>query len=142
MELVLNRKTRSSQSTIGELLVNGTFQCYILEDYDRGLHDGMNLSKIQSTKVYGQTAIPKGRYEVVITYSNRFKQYMPLLLNVKGFEGIRIHSGNTAADSLGCLLTGQTRGVNFVGNSRGAFKSLMAKLKAAEKNEKIFITIQ
>lgn len=131
MELTLNRLTRTAQSTVGELFVDGSFECYTLEDTER-----------ESGKIYGRTAIPKGTYEVVINYSARFKQYMPLLLNVPDFGGIRIHSGNTDADTLGCILVGQTKGANVIGASRAAYKALFAKLKEVEKKEKIFITIQ
>lgn len=130
MELVLKRLIKTEKSTIGELSINGSFECYTLEDAER------------ISKVYGRTAIPKGRYEVIINYSNRFKQYMPLLLNVPDYEGVRIHSGNTANDTLGCILVGQKKGVDVIGASRLAYKALFNKMKAVEKKEKIFITIQ
>jgi hypothetical protein len=142
MILELNRNTRSSKSTIGDLLINGEFFCYVLEDFDRGLDNIMTNAEIQSKKVYAETAIPKGTYKVVITFSPRFKQYMPLLLNVKGFQGIRIHSGNTAAHTEGCLIVGLTKSTNFVGQSKLAYSKLMAKLKKVEKTEEIFITIK
>ena len=141
MEIILNRTTRTNKSTIGELLINGVFECYTLEDFDRGLTQSMDVKEIESKKVYGETAIPKGRYEVVVTYSNAFKQLMPLLLNVKGYAGIRIHSGNNPSNSLGCILVGTTKAVDFIGNSRVAYKSLFSKIQKAVKNEKVFITI-
>ena len=130
MELVLKRLIKTEKSTIGELSINGAFECYTLEDAER------------ISKVYGRTAIPKGQYEVIINYSNRFKQYMPLLLNVPDYEGVRIHSGNTANDTLGCILVGQKKGVDVIGARRLAYKALFNKMKAVEKKEKIFITIQ
>jgi hypothetical protein len=142
MILELNRNTRSSKSTIGDLLINGEFFCYVLEDFDRGLDNIMTDAEIKAKKVYAETAIPKGTYKVVITFSPRFKQYMPLLLNVKGFQGIRIHSGNTAAHTEGCLIVGLTKSTNFVGQSKLAYSKLMAKLKKVEKTEEIFITIK
>jgi hypothetical protein len=142
MKLELIRNTRSSQSTIGDLIINGEFFCYVIEDFDRGLHSSMSEAEIQSKKVYAETAIPKGTYKVVITYSPRFKEYMPLLLNVKGFQGIRIHSGNTAAHSEGCLIVGLAKATNFVGQSKMAYSRLMAKLKKVEKTEEITITIK
>ena len=129
MKLELKRLERTEKSTIGELYVNGKFECYTLEDVER------------KEKVYGETAIDKGTYQVVVTYSNAFKQNMPLLLNVPKFQGIRIHSGNTAKNTLGCILVGQTRSVDFIGNSRLAYKSLFSKIKDAAKKEKIYITI-
>ena len=134
MELLLKRKEFTDTSTIGELSIDGKFECYILEDKDRKLESG-------GVKEYGLTAIPRGRYEIVITFSNRFQQYMPLLLRVPRFEGIRIHSGNTSVNSLGCLLTGTTKSKDFVGNSKLAYSKLFAKLKKVERIQKIFITI-
>jgi hypothetical protein len=142
MKLTLNRNTRSAESTIGDLLINDEFFCYVLEDFDRGLTSSMSESEIQQKKVYAKTAIPKGTYKVVITFSPRFKQYMPLLLNVKGFIGIRIHTGNVANHSEGCLILGMTKSTNFVGQSKIAYSRLMAKLKKVEKTEEIIIEIK
>jgi hypothetical protein len=142
MKLELIRNTRSSESTIGDLLIDGQFFCYALEDFDRGLTSSMSLAEITQKKVYAKTAIPKGTYKVVITFSPRFKQYMPLLLNVKGFQGIRIHSGNTAAHTEGCLIVGMSKSTNFVGQSKIAYFRLMAKLKKVEKTEEIIIEIK
>jgi hypothetical protein len=141
MEIVLKRKILTSESTIGELYVNGVFECFILEDMDRGLDKSMSLAEIQSHKIHSKTAIPTGKYEVAITFSDRFKQYLPLVLGVPGYEGIRIHPGNTAADTEGCLLPGLEKQTNVVSKSKIAFSKLFAKLKAVEKKEKIFITI-
>jgi len=102
----------------------------------------MPLDEIKAGKVHGKTAIPSGTYQVAITFSNRFKKYLPLLINVPGFEGIRIHPGNTAADTEGCLLPGEFRNHNQVTNSKKAFTKLFEKLKAVEKKEKITITIE
>ena len=95
MELYLKREIFTEESTIGSLSIDGQFECYILEDCDRGLSDEMELSEIVARKVYGKTAIPYGRYQIDWTLSNRFKIMMPILLNVKGYEGIRIHKGNS-----------------------------------------------
>lgn len=130
MELLLKRIHKTANSTIGELSINGKFECYILEDIER------------EVKIKGKTAIPKGRYEIAITYSNRFKKLLPLLLNVPNFEGIRIHTGNTAKDTEGCLITGKNRGIDIVSNSRLAFESLFSKLTSAVKKEKVFINIE
>lgn len=147
MELLLKREIRSKESTIGRLqLVNPNGHnedlCFILEDVDRGLDNGMYLTAIMAYKVHGKTAIPAGRYRIVISYSNRFQKYLPELTGVTGFEGIRIHSGNTAADTEGCLLTGTKYGVDVVTDSRKAFNYLFSLLQAVEKKEKIYITIQ
>lgn len=126
MELLLKRLHKTSNSTIGELYVNGVFECYTLEDVERAV------------KIKNETAIAKGKYKVVITYSNRFKRDLPLLLNVPNFEGVRIHSGNTNHDTEGCILVGLTRSKDFIGNSRKAFAKLFDKLK---KEKEINLTI-
>ena len=141
MELLLKRTTKTDISTIGELTIDGLFECFILEDKDRGLYQLMTLEKIKEIKQYGKTAIPTGKYEVAITFSNKFKKYLPLLLDVKGYEGIRIHPGNTEVDTLGCLLPGTIAGKDVVSDSRAAFLKLFAKLEEATKVQKVFITI-
>ena len=115
-KLTLKRLHRSAKSTIGELYLNGKFQCYTLEDVERPV------------KIYGATAIKKGTYKVKITFSNRFKRLLPELLEVPEFKGVRIHAGNSPEDTEGCILVGNTRGIDFVGESRKAFEKLFKKL--------------
>jgi len=141
MRLKLIRKTFTETSTIGELFINDQFECFILEDKDRGITQSQPLEVVKENKKFGITAIPKGTYEIAITFSNRFKQYLPLLMNVPAFEGIRIHSGNTADHTEGCLLPGVTMSRDMVQQSKTAFKKLFTKLKAVEKTEKITIEI-
>jgi hypothetical protein len=129
MDLKLVRTDLTSQSTVGELYVDGKFECYTLEDV------------VRPVKIKGMTAIPAGAYEVVISHSARFQRLLPLLLNVPNFDGIRIHAGNTAADTEGCLLVGQGKASNAISGSRNAFNALFAKLQAAAAREKIFIEI-
>jgi len=136
MKLRLERDTITAKSTIGKLYIDDKFQCYTLEDIDRQIENG-------GEKIKGASCIPRGTYRVTITLSNRFKKPLPLLGNVPQFDGIRIHPGNTAADTEGCILPGSTRGVDFVGGSKLAFDELFAKLqKAANNNEKITIEIK
>ena len=118
MILDLHRKYRKPGYTIGLLYVNGAYVCNTLEDTDRGLTDKMSSQEIAAIKVKGKTAIPTGRYKILMTYSPRFKKDMPLLCAVKGFEGIRIHSGNTASDTEGCILCGRNTEVGKVTDSR------------------------
>ena len=99
------------------LFIDGEFFCYTLEDV------------VREQKIYGKTAIPYGKYEVVITYSPRFQKNMPLLKNVPNFEGVRIHTGNTANDTEGCILVGKSKGYDFIGGSRNAFNELMERIK-------------
>lgn len=141
MRLTLKRKVFTNVSTIGELFIDDIFECYTLEDIDRGLTATMPLSEIDKTKVHSTTAIPYGEYEVVITFSNRFKCLMPLLVDVKGFAGVRIHTGNKSTDTEGCILVGKTKGLDFIGNSRAEYAVLFAKLSEAASREKVFLTI-
>ena len=134
MELKLNRIFLGSSATIGELLVNDKYLCDTLEDRVRP----------EGEKVYGKTAIPEGTYEMVLSYSPRFKKILPEILNVPNFTGIRIHCGNSSADSSGCVLVGTWDGEkeDWVSDSKMAFNELMSSLqKAADNKEKITITI-
>ena len=130
MKLNLKRLHKTDKSTIGELSIDGKFECYVLEDVER------------EEKIFGKTAIPKGTYEVVMTMSNRFKTILPLLLKVPNYEGVRIHAGNKAEDTEGCLLLGQTRSIDFVGKSKLAVKAFLPKLEEALKHGKVTITIE
>jgi len=142
MELQLKRETFTDESTIGSLTIDNKFECFILEDKDRGLNDNLTLEQILKVKVYGKTAIPYGRYEIDWTMSARFKVFMPILLNVKGYSGIRIHKGNTEVDSLGCLLCGTRKKNNMITESTLATRNLYTKIEAAKKQgQRIFITI-
>ena len=129
MKLDLIRKEFTTISTIGDLLIDGKFFCYTLEDMYR------------EKKIKKVTAIPYGTYEVIINFSNRFQRPMPLLLNVPGFDGIRIHNGNKAEHTEGCILVGFTKGKDFIGNSKSAFIQFMPKLQAGLKTGKVFIEI-
>lgn len=125
MKLELTRSIFTPKSTIGELTIDGTFECYTLEDEDK-LRQG-------KPKVYGVTAIPSGTYVVDITHSPKYNKPMPLLRDVEGFRGIRIHSGNVAKDTEGCILVGCSKRTNSIGKSRLAYKSLFGKLQEARK---------
>ena len=134
MELKLNRIFLGSSATIGELLVNDKYLCDTLEDRVRP----------EGEKVYGKTAIPEGAYEMVLSYSPRFKKILPEILNVPNFTGIRMHCGNSSADSSGCVLIGTWDGEkeDWISDSRIAFEKLMSLLqKAEDKKESITITI-
>ena len=130
----------SPNSTVSKCVIDGRLM-YFLEDKDRGLKDSMTLTEINAKKIFAVTAIPEGRYEVIINMSNRFKKLMPLLLKVKGFEGIRIHAGNTAADTEGCLIAGFKYSTDFVGDSRLAYSFLFNYLESQLKKGKVFIEI-
>lgn len=141
MKITLIRQKFTENSTIGSLYIDGVFFCYTLEDKDRGLHQSEGDFNVRSKKVYGKTAIPYGSYEVAMTFSNKYQRVMPLLLNVPGFAGIRIHSGNRAEDSEGCILLGSTVALDFIGNSRITVAAFYKKLEQAIKKGKVFIEI-
>lgn len=131
MNLLILRKSQTDRSTIGKLYVDGQFECFTLEDVPRAV------------KVAGQTCIPPGVYPVKITYSPRFKRDLPLLMDVPGFEGVRIHTGNTDKDTEGCILVGKTAGVDIIWQSQLAFNALFPKIKAAqERGEEVKMEIQ
>lgn len=142
MNIILNRIAKKAKYTIGKLYINNQYFCDTLEDTDRGLTQSMTEQQIGSKKVYGETAIPTGTYRIIISYSNKFKKQMPLLLNVPGFAGIRIHSGNTEKDSLGCILVGKNKAVGKVLESRDTYSKLFSILYEANKKETIKITIK
>ena len=133
MHIRVMREPSINDTTLGSLFIDDHWQCHTLEDVIRPAGE----------KVRNKTAIPPGRYKLILSMSNRFKKIMPEVLNVPLFTGIRIHSGNTAKDTAGCLLVGQTRSVETrsIGRSRVAYKALMLKLTAAVKaSETIYIT--
>lgn len=127
MKIEVKRLHKTQNSTIGELTIDGKFECYTLEDTER-----------EFIKIKGETAIPKGTYKVIINESNRFKRLLPLLIGVPNFEGVRIHAGNSNHDTEGCILVGQNRSVDYITKSRKAFDSLFKKMQAAKN---ITITI-
>ena len=141
MELLLKRHTFKPTYTIGKLFVNSKYFCDVIEDTVRDLNMDGDLDDSGEGKIYGKTAIPYGRYEVKLTMSNRFNKVLPILIGVKGFEGIRIHSGNTEQDSLGCLIVGENKEVGKVLNSRVTMDKLMKEFEY-HKMEKHYITIE
>ena len=139
MKIELVRIAFKSTYTIGKLYVDGKYFSDVLEDVDRGLDSSMTESEILKKKVKGQTAIPTGHYVINITYSPKYKRMMPLLLDVKGFSGIRIHSGNTAKDTEGCLIVGKNKKVGMVLESRDTYQRLF-KMMEGQKEITIDIT--
>lgn len=140
MIITVRRIAMKDTYTIGKLYIDGVYFCDTIEDKDRGIDDSMEESEIRKKKVYGLTAIPLGTYKVEITYSPKFKKNLPLLIGVKGFEGIRIHSGNTAKDSLGCIIVGRNKKVGMVLDSRATMTKLLKVLTSTKEN--IWLTIR
>lgn len=131
MQLKVVRREYSETTTLGRLFVNGSDFCYTLEDKVRP----------KGQKVQAQTAIPAGSYKVIIDFSNRFQKNMIHILNVPMFEGVRIHGGNTAANTEGCILVARNR----VDSStiQGSMSDAVMKLvgEAIARGEKVTIEI-
>ncbi len=141
MELFLQRKPSAKATTLGVLAVDGVFECYTLEDVVRV--DDPATPQNEGAKVYGQTAIPAGRYKVAITFSPKFGKMMIAILDVPGFTGIRIHSGNDAEDTLGCVLVGQrVDSETWISGGSKALPLLYAKIDAElKKGQEVWIEI-
>lgn len=131
MQVTLWRKYRKPEYTIGRLYIDGVFFCNTLEDTDRGLMQYQNIAEIISTKIKGATAIPAGDYKITRQYSPRFKRVMASIPNVKGFSGVRIHAGNSAADTEGCVLLGDNTIKGRLTNSRTRVTAFETKLQIA-----------
>ena len=130
MLYTLKRTTFTEHSTVGELWRDGIRLCYTLEDFDRDMTSEWRLYMILSVKKPGETAIPRGTYDLLVTDSVRFKKPMPLIAGVPGFEGIRIHPGNTDHDTEGCILVGESAGHDFISQSRIAFDKLFPLIQS------------
>ena len=128
MKLKVVREVKTEVSTIGSLFINGEFFCYTLEDKDRGLKQTDSLLFIQTKKIFGLTAIPSGTYKLIVNQSPKFKRMLPRILDIKGFDGVLIHRGNTADHSLGCLLVGYKKGENSIFESTKAETDLVNRL--------------
>ena len=153
MDILLKRRYKGTSYTIGSLFIDGKYECDTIEDTDRAISNEMNESEILLKKVYGKTAIPYGKYEITLdTVSPKFKGRswakfcngkLPRLLNVKGFDGILIHVGNTEKDSLGCIIVGENKIKGQVINSTVTFKNLYSKLyKTKLTGEKLYLAIK
>lgn len=122
-------------ATIGKMYVEDEFFCYTLEDVDRHVEDG-------GYKIAGKTCIPRGIYQVVIDFSNHFGKNLPHVLNVPGFEGIRIHPGNSDEDTEGCILVGDAiLNDNYITSSRLAFDRLFDRITEAVQHEIVTLEI-
>lgn len=157
LKLVLERIYTCSEYTIGHLYANGEYVCDTLEDCDRNLNDKMSVKEITDKKVYGETAIPVGIYDIDMDvpspkYSN-FEKYkwakkydgkLPRLQGVKGFEGVLIHVGNYPKDTLACLLVGLNKTKGALVDSTNQFNHLMDGylLPAKIKGYKISVEIK
>ena len=143
MQILIQRHALKAGYTIGRMEINGRYFCDTLEDTDRGLSEEMSEAEIAARKVKGATAIPIGTYRIDMqTRSPRFGRVLPRLVSVKGYAGVLIHSGNTAADTEGCILVGENRERGKVLNSRATLERLLVFLRAAQaEGEEIELTI-
>lgn len=139
MNILLKRDAFAPKFTAGRLYIDGKFECYTLEDCVREITG----QPVSAWKIPRETAIPRGTYKVGITLSSRFKKMMMQVFDVPGFEGIRIHAGNTNEDTEGCILLGDARMATYVGISRPAVGRVQAKIQAAlDRGETVSITVE
>jgi len=138
MNILVQRTAKRPTYTIGKMYIDGKYFCDTLEDADRGLHSGMTVSEIAKIKIMHETAIPTGRYNVIVNMSPRFKRMLPRLLDVKGFDGILIHRGNTDKDTSGCILVGENKVVGKVINST-PYEDKLVNMLANQKDISIEI---
>lgn len=137
MEITLTRIARHKTYTIGRLAIDGEYICDTLEPTWRDIGWGR-----PGRKIAGKTAIPEGRYPVVVTFSPRFRRWLPLLLHVPLFEGIRIHAGNTADDTAGCILPGLNKKKGRVIDSRIWEHRIVRRLANRPEGEAVWIEVK
>jgi len=143
MDVLVVRYNFNEKYTEGRLYINGKYICDTLEDCNRELYDSMPEEEIMKKKVYGETCIPFGRYRLTIDYSNKFKKELIHILNVKGFSGVRIHSLNTAEESLGCIGVGVKLKDGYITNSRATYAIIHKMVSdSIAEGEDIYLTIQ
>lgn len=143
MELILHRKYKMKDYTIGKLyrVAHDGKEVYICDILEDTVRNKATTALNSFIKIFGKTAIPYGRYRIVRTYSNRFKKVLPELLKVPHYEGIRIHSGNTADDTEGCLLPGKNTIKGRVTESRKYFATVDTIISDALLTQEVWITI-
>ena len=137
--ITLRRKIAAGAFTLG-VLATGSGVYFSVEDTVRPLTNCTQTSCVG--KIDGRTAIPAGRYEIRDTYSPRFKKHVLELIGVPGFQGVRIHSGNTADDTEGCLILGLSQTNDGVSESRAAMARFNAETRAALAKGRVFIKIE
>jgi hypothetical protein len=143
MTIRIDRQWKKAEYTISKVYINGRyFGCNALEDTDRGLLQAMQIAEIQKRKIKGKTAIPRGYYDVKVTWSEKYQRNMPLVVDVPGFSGIRLHSGNSAKDTEGCILFGKNDKVGWISDSRYWTDKIYRLINTAlAKGEKITLIV-
>lgn len=124
MKLKLLRYIFEQDYTMGLLFIDGVYFCDTIEDRYRG-------QELKETKVVDETCIPYGVYSIKLTYSPKYKKIMPQIMDVPYFTGVRIHAGNTAKDSSGCIIVGIKSENGKVLLSRKTYNALMKRLETA-----------
>ena len=138
MNITLQRRPSTQHCTLGELSIDGVFECFTLEDVVREVAG----EPAADWKIAGETAIPAGRYQVIVNHSAHFGRDLPLLLKVPGFEGIRIHPGNDDKDTEGCILVGKRILGEAIADSRDAFAPLFQTITEALANgEEVWLEV-
>ena len=143
MTIRIDRKWKKAEYTISRVFIHGNYLgCNALEDTDRGLLQSMQIAEIQKRKIKGKTAIPRGYYDVKVTWSEKYQRNMPLVMDVPGFSGIRLHSGNAAKDTEGCILFGKNDKVGWISDSRYWTDKIYRLIDAAlKKGEKVTLIV-
>jgi len=148
MEIRIDRAWKKRDYTISRVFIDGKRfgdgrkWCNALEDTDRGLTSDMSVDEVLAVKIKGQTAIPTGRYLIDMTYSPKFKKIMPHVCAVKGFTGVRLHSGNSNEDTDGCILFGVNDKIGWISNSKYWTTMLIGIIDAAiDRGEKVYLKI-
>lgn len=153
MVLTVDRTWPKETYTIGRFYIDGVRFCEVLEDADCGLRQDMPMSVIKARKKYGITAIPKGTYEVKMSYSAKFAKkswakptagQVPEVLDVPGYSGVRIHPGTTAEDTLGCLIVGRNTEAGKVTGSQATYRNLVDNyiVPALKRGEQVTLIIK
>lgn len=135
MRVTLRRIAFKDKYTIGKVYINNKYFSDAIEDKDRGLYDYMDEEYILEKKIKHETAIPYGMYKLMWTYSPKYKRMMSEIIDVKGFSGIRIHSGNTEDDTSGCVILGFNKKVGKVLDSRKTCKKFDAIIEECYKKQ-------
>ena len=134
IDLILKRLNKIDKYTEGKLYINGVYFCDTIEPYDSGLTQSDAVNAIEEEKKLHKICIPSGNYSIILNYSAKFRQVLPLLVGVKGFTGIRIHAGNTVENTEGCILVGMKAKDGYIVDSKAHLSYLMSKLKGNDCN--------
>lgn len=117
----------AENATLGRMYLDNVFFCHTCEDDDRFLEGGV------TEKIHGRTAIPRGRYRLITSFSNRFQRVLPLVVDVPSFTGVRIHGGNRAEDSHGCILAGKVRTATGVAQCADSVSRIIDQIDSGEE---------